>query len=79
MREATKGAWTTARVKPPADAEAGHGSDDAFAANRGGLDPLPVRHHRQKGNHSLMGEIYILNRFVGSCKSNPNSKDISFK
>jgi hypothetical protein len=68
MREATRGAWTTALVKPrrtpnpaPADAEPGHGSDHAFAPNRGGLDPLPIRHHGQKGN--LMGKIDVLTRF----------------
>ena len=49
--------------KIPASTESGYGSDDAFAANRGGLDPLPVRHHSQKGNHSLMRKIDILDRF----------------
>src|SRR5438876_188243 len=64
MCEATRGAWTTALGKAPADAEPGHGSDHASAANRGGLDPLPIRYHSQKGNHSLMGKIYVLNRFA---------------
>jgi len=49
--------------KAPADAEPGHGTDHAFASNRRGLDPLPIRHHSQKGNHTLMGKIYV-NRFA---------------
>jgi len=57
--------------KTLADAESRHCSNHAFAANRGGLDPLPIRHHSQKGNHSLMGEIYLLNRFPRLLQKRP--------
>ena len=42
----------------PGSAEGRH-----YRSDPGGLDSLPFRHHSQKGNHSLMGEIYVLNRF----------------
>lgn len=52
------------RVEP----EAGHGADDAFAADRGSLDRLAILHYGQQRQHAVMREVDVLD--VVSCLVN---------